>query len=172
MPRILVAIASGPLTGAWAAKAGLGGLPHLHELARGGVTLPDHVQRVGVHRSIEPHAENQEQHAVERIGDHPSKECSLRSGLRPSRAQNEHHDEDAVHGHRHEHAVLPAAVSDRVDRLRNAQAKDEAHLRIKDLQKGIDAGENRNGQEPPGPAPHSEDDRDEGIGRRWWRKCT
>src|SRR2546429_1439977 len=147
-------------------EPGLGGLLHLHEFTRGGVTLPDHVQRVSVHRSIEPHAEKQKQHPVERIRDHPSKECSWRSRLGPLRTQNEHHDEDAVHGHGHEHAVLPAAVSDRVDQLRDAQAKDEANLRTKDFEEGIDAGENRNRQEPAGPAPHSQNDGDAGIGDR------
>src|SRR2546429_3244313 len=69
-------------------EPGLGGLLHLHEFTRGGVTLPDHVQRVSVHRSIEPHAEKQKQHPVERIRDHPSKECSWRSRLGPLRTQD------------------------------------------------------------------------------------
>src|SRR6266481_1770524 len=73
MPRILVACSGKPRL----RQSRLRGLLYLSELPRRRVALPDHPQGVGVHGGIQPHAENQEQHAIERIGDHAAQEGPL-----------------------------------------------------------------------------------------------
>src|SRR5437667_10944159 len=73
-------------------EARLRGLLHLGQLARGHVPLPDHPQCVRVNRRVQPHIKEEEQNAIQRVGDHSAKESSLRARCRPARTEDQHDD--------------------------------------------------------------------------------
>jgi len=83
---------------------------------------------------VQPHAEEQEQDAIERVGDHAAEEGPFGTRLCPTGAEDQHEDKEAVDND-HDHCSAPAhLVCHAVHHLRYAQAKDEADLGVKDLQ--------------------------------------
>src|SRR5947207_7410553 len=101
-----------------------------------------------MHRRVQPTVEEQEQNAIEPVGDHSADEGPLRTGLCPLGTEEEHYDEEAVDANNYEGSVLSHLASHGIHHLGYAQAKDEADLRVKNLQDSIHAGKNGNGQKP------------------------
>ena len=101
---------------------------------------------------INPHAEENQQEAIERVGGHSTQKCTLRLFARPFSAQQQQADEKAIDQQQHDGAVA-ALFGHRADDLRDSQPKDEPDLGIKDLQQGVDTREDGNGIKPRGAAP-------------------
>ena len=119
-----------------------------------------------MHRRVQPTVEEQEQNAIEPVGDHSADEGPLRTGLCPLGAEKQHHDKEPVDANHYERPVLPHLVRHDIHHLRYAQPKDETDLCVKDLQDRIHAGKNRDGQKPSRTTPHAQDNGNARIRRR------
>jgi len=104
-----------------------------------------------MYRRIQPHAEEQEQNAIERLGHHSAEEGPLGTGLCPTGTEDQHDDEESVDNGDYHCSALPHSACHSVHHLGYAQAKDEADLGVKNLQDRIHAREKCDGEKP---SPH------------------